>query len=90
MKLTDDDYRQLAEQCATQDYGRIERDGETVYVSMDVYVDCDEREKSATGGHVPVYAECNVIDVDFDTADGSEVEVDTAMIEEETYKLLMN
>lgn len=89
MTLSDDDYRQLAEQCATQDWGRIGRDGEMVYVSMYTHVEYDQHELSLTGGHIPVYAECNVIYVDFDTADGSEVEVDTGRIEEETYKLLM-
>lgn len=89
MILSDDDYRQLAEQCATQDWGRIGRDGEMVYVSMYTHVEYDQHELSLTGGHIPVYAECNVIYVDFDTADGSEVEVDTGRIEEETYKLLM-
>lgn len=89
MKLTDDDYRQLAEQCAAQDFGRVERNDEMVHVRVDTYVEYDQHELSLTGGHIPVYAECNIIDVDFDTADGSEVEVDTVRIEEETYKLLM-
>lgn len=89
MKLTDDDYRQLAEQCATQDFGRVERNGETVYVSMYTHVEYDQHELSLTGGLVPIYAECNVIYVDFDTADGSEVEVDTGRIEEEVFNILM-
>lgn len=89
MKLTDDDYRQLAEQCAAQDWGRIGRDGEMVYVSMYTHVEYDQHELSLTGGHIPVYAECNVIYVDLNAADGSEAEVDTGRIEEETYKLLM-
>ena len=89
MTLTDDDYRELAAQCAVQDFGRIDRDGEMVYVSMYTHVEYDQHELSLTGGLVPVCAECNVIYVDFDTADGSEVEVDTVRIEEETYKLLM-
>ena len=89
MKLTDDDYRSLAVQCATQDYGRIDRNDEMVYVSMDVYVDYGKHEKDLTGGHIPNYAECSVIDVNFDTSDGSEVEVDIARLEEETYNILM-
>ena len=31
MTLTDDDYRELAAQCAVQDFGRIDRDGEMVW-----------------------------------------------------------
>lgn len=89
MKLTDDDYRQLAEQCAAQDFGRVERNDEMVHVRVDTYVEYDQHELSLTGGHIPVYAECNVIYVDFDTADGSEVEVDIARLEEETYNILM-
>lgn len=89
MKLTDDDYRQLAEQCATQDWGRIDRAGGMVYVSMYTHVEYDQHELSLTGGHIPVYAECNVIYVDFDTSDCSEVEVDTGRIEEEVFNILM-
>lgn len=89
MTLTDDDYRELAAQCAVQDFGRIDRDGEMVYVSMYTHVEYDQHELSLTGGLVPVYAECNVIYVDLDTADGSEVEVDTGRIEEEVFNILM-
>lgn len=89
MKLTDDDYRELAAQCAVQDFGRIDRDGETFYVSMDVYVDYDPLEEELTGGHIPVLAECRVKDFDFETADGSEVDFDPNRLEEITYDILM-
>ena len=89
MKLTDDDYRELAVQCAIQDFGRIDRDGEMVYVSMDVYVDYDPLEEQLTGGHIPVLAECRVKDFDFETADGSEVDFDASKLEEMTYDILM-
>ena len=89
MKLTDDDYRELAVQCAVQDFGRIDRDGEMVYVSMDVYVDYDPLEEELTGGHIPVSAECHVKDFDFETADGSEVDFDPDRLEEITYDFLM-
>lgn len=89
MKLTDDDYRELAAQCAVQDFGRIDRDGETVYVSMDVHVDYDPLEEQLTGGRIPVAAGCRVTDFCCDTADGSEVELDEYKLEEMTYELLM-
>lgn len=89
MTLTDDDYRELAAQCAVQDFGRIDRDGEMVYVSMDVYVDYDPLEEELTGGHIPVCAECHVKDFDFETADGSEVDFDPDKLEEITYDFLM-
>lgn len=89
MTLTDDDYRSLAAQCAAQDFGRIDRDGEMVYVSMDVYVDYDPLEEELTGGHIPVCAECHVKDFDFDTADGSDVDFDEYKLEEMTYDILM-
>lgn len=89
MKLTDDDYRELAVQCAIQDFGRIDRDGEMVYVSMDVYVDYDPLEEQLTGGHIPVCAECHVKDFDFETADGSDVDFDPDRLEEITYDILM-
>ena len=89
MKLTDDDYRSLAAQCAVQDFGRIDRDGEMVYVSMDVYVDYDPLEEQLTGGHIPVSAECHVKDFDFETEDGSEVDFDPYKLEEITYDILM-
>jgi hypothetical protein len=89
MTLSDDDYIYLATQCATQDWGRIDHDGGMVYVSMYTHVEYDQHELSLTGGHIPVYADCNVIYVDFDTADGSEVEVDTGRIEEEVFNILM-
>jgi hypothetical protein len=89
MKLTDDDYRSLAVQCAVQDFGRIDKDGGTVYVSMDVFVDYDPLEEELTGGHIPVLAECRVKDFDFDTADGSEVDFDPDRLEEITYDILM-
>ena len=89
MTLTDDDYRELAAQCAVQDFGRIDRDGEMVYVSMDVYVDYDSLEEELTGGHIPVSAECHVKDFDFETADGSDVDFDPDRLEEITYDFLM-
>ena len=89
MTLTDDDYRELAAQCAVQDFGRIDRDGEMVYVSMDVYVDYDPLEEELTGGHIPVCAECHVKDFDFETADGSDVDFDPYKLEEITYDFLM-
>lgn len=89
MTLTDDDYRELAAQCAVQDFGRIDRDGEMVYVSMDVYVDYDPLEEELTGGHIPVLAECRVKDFDFETEDGSDVDFDPDRLEEITYDFLM-
>lgn len=88
MKLTDDDYRSLAVQCAVQDFGRIDKDGGTVYVSMDVFVDYDLLEEELTGGHIPVLAECHVKDFDFETEDGSEVEFDEYRLEEMTTEIL--
>lgn len=87
MTLTDDDYRKLAAQCAVQDFGRIDRDGESVYVSMDVFVDYDIEED--TDGRIPVCAECRVTDFDYDTADGSDVELDEYRLEEMTHDYLM-
>lgn len=89
MKLTNDDYLSLASQCAVQDFGRIDRDGEMVYVRMDVFVDYDPLEEQLTGGHIPVLAECHVKDIDFDTVDGSKVELDEYKLEEMTHELLM-
>ena len=89
MTLTDDDYRSLAVQCAVQDFGRIDKDGGTVYVSMDVFVDYDPLEEELTGGHIPVLAECRVKDFDFETEDGSDVEFDASELEEMTYETLM-
>lgn len=89
MKLTDDDYRCLAAQCAVQDFGRIDKDGGTVYVSMDVFVDYGPLEEQLTGGHIPVLAECHVKDIDFDTIDGSDVEFDAYKLEEMTHEFLM-
>lgn len=89
MTLTDDDYRELAAQCAVQDFGRIDRDGEMVYVRMDVYVDYDPLEEQLTGGHIPVCAECHVKDFDCETADGSDVDFDPDRLEEITYDILM-
>ena len=89
MTLTDDDYRELAAQCAVQDFGRIDRDGEMVYVSMDVYVDYDPLEEQLTGGHIPVSAECHVKDFDCETTDGSDVDFDASKLEEMTYDILM-
>lgn len=88
MTLTDDDYRELAAQCAVQDFGRIDRDGEMVYVSMDVYVDYDPLEEQLTGGHIPVLAECRVKDFDFETEDGSDIELDEYRLEEMTTEIL--
>lgn len=88
MTLTDDDYLELAAQCAVQDFGRIDRDGGTVYVSMDVFVDYDPLEEQLTGGHIPVLAECHVKYIDFDTVDGSEVELDEYRLEEMTTEIL--
>lgn len=89
MTLTEDDYYSLAAQCAVQDFGRIDRDGETVYVRMDVYVDYDPLEEKLTGGHIPVCAECHVKYFDFETADGSDVDFDPDRLEEITYDILM-
>lgn len=89
MTLTDDDYRELAAQCAVQDFGRIDRDGEMVYVSMDVFVDYDPLEEELTGGHIPVLAECHVKDFDFETEDGSDIELDEYRLEEMTHEILM-
>ena len=89
MTLTDDDYRSLAAQCAVQDFGRIDRDGETVYVRMDVDVEYDPLERRLTGGLIPVCAECHVKDFDFETADGSDVDFDEYKLEEMTYDILM-
>ena len=89
MKLTNDDYLSLASQCAVQDFGRIDRDGEMVYVRMDVFVDYDPLEEQLTGGHIPVLAECHVKDIDFDTVDGSDVELDEYKLEEMTHEILM-
>lgn len=89
MTLTDDDYRSLAAQCAAQDFGRIDRNGEMVYVSMDVDVEYDPQEEELTGGHIPVSAECHVKDFDFETADGSDVDFDPDRLEEITYDILM-
>lgn len=85
MILSDDDYIYLATQCATQDWGRIDRDGGMVYVSMYTHVEYDQHELLLTGGHIPVYAEARVKDVCCE----NDTEVDTGRIEEETYKLLM-
>ena len=89
MTLTDDDYRSLAAQCAVQDFGRIDRDGETVYVRMDVHVEYDPLEEELTGGLIPVCTECHVKDFDFDTADGSDVDFNPDRLEEITYDILM-
>ena len=89
MTLNDDDYRELAVQCAVQDFGRIDRNGEMVYVLMDVDVDYDPLEEELTGGHIPVSAECHVKDFDFETADGSDVDFDPDRLEEITYDILM-
>lgn len=89
MTLTDDDYRSLAAQCAADGFGRIDRNGGTVYVSMDVGVEYDPLEEELTGGHVPVCAECHVKDFDFDTTDGSDVDFDPDRLEEITYDFLM-
>ena len=89
MTLTDDDYRSLAAQCAAQDFGRIDRDGETFYVSMDVHVDYDPVEEELTGGHIPVSADCRVTTFYFDTADGSEADFDHGKLDEMTYDILM-
>lgn len=89
MKLTDDDYRSLAVQCAVQDFGRIDKGEESLYVSMDVFVDYDMHEYELTGGHIPVSAECHVKDFDFETADGSDVDFDPDRLEEITYDILM-
>lgn len=87
MILTDDDYWELASQCAVGESGRIDRDGEMVYVRMDVYVDYDVEEY--TDGHIPVCASCRVTDFDSDTADFSDVEFDRGKLEEMTYDILM-
>lgn len=91
MTLTDDDYRELAAQCAVQDFGRIDRDGETVYVRMDVDVEYEVEDDyfNGTGAHIPVCAECHVKDFDCETADGSDVDFDPDRLEEITYDILM-
>lgn len=89
MTLTDDDYRSLAAQCAAGGFGRIDRDGETAYVSMDVHVDYDPVEEELTGGHIPVSADCRVTTFYFDTADGSDVDFDPDRLEDITYDFLM-
>lgn len=85
MVLNDDDYRQLAEQCADKDWGRIDRNGESVTVDMNIHVDYDPLEEELSGGHIPTSVECYVTNVESDT----DVDVDTARIEELTYDLLM-
>lgn len=87
MILTDDDYMELASQCAVQDFGRIDRDGEMFYVSMEVHVDYDVEED--TNARTPVCAECHVKDFDSETVDGSDVEFDEYKLEEMTHELLM-
>ena len=91
MTLTDDDYRELAAQCAVQDFGRIDRSWGSVYVRMDVFVDYEREDDyyNGTGGSIPVSAECRVIDFDYDTVDGSDVEFDASELEEMTYETLM-
>lgn len=89
MKLTDNDYLSLASQCAVQDFGRIDRAGESVYVSMDVFVDYDPLEEQLTGGMIPRCAECHIKDFDYDTVDGSDVELDEYKLEEMTHEILM-
>lgn len=91
MTLTDDDYRELAAQCAVQDFGRIDRDGDTVYVRMDVDVEYEVEDDyfNGTGAHIPVCAECRVKDFDCETADGSDVDFDPYRLEEITYDILM-
>lgn len=85
MVLNDDDYRQLAEQCADKDWGRIDRNGESVTVDMNIQVEYDPLEEELSGGHIPTVVECYVTNVESDT----DVDVDTARIEELTYDLLM-
>lgn len=91
MTLTEDDYYSLAAQCAVQDFGRIDRDGETVYVRMDVDVEYEVEDDyfNGTGAHIPVCAECRVKDFDCETADGSDVDFDPDRLEEITYDILM-
>lgn len=91
MTLTDDDYRSLAAQCAIEESGRIDRDGETFYVSMDVDVEYEVEDDyfNGTGAHIPVCAECRVKNFDCDTADGSEADFDEHKLEEMTYDFLM-
>ena len=89
MTLTDDDYRSLAAQCAIEESGRIDRNGETFYVSMDVYVDYDPLERRLTGGLIPVCAECSVNDYSFDTLEDADIDFDAAKLEEMTYDILM-
>ena len=87
MKLTDDDYRELAVQCAVQDFGRIDRDGESVYISADIFVDYDT--EKYTGGKIPRCAEVEIKDVDWDTVDGSDVDVNIDRLESLIYEYLM-
>ena len=89
MILTDDDYWELASQCAVGESGRIDRDGEMFYVSMEVHVDYDVEEDTNARARTPVCASCRVTDFDSDTADFSDVEFDSGRLEEMTYDILM-
>lgn len=91
MKLTDDDYLCLSAQCAVQNFGRIDRDGEMFYVSMsnDVLYEREDDYFNGTGGRIPMCAECRVKDFCFDTKNGSDVEFDAYKLEEMTHEFLM-
>lgn len=87
MILTNDDYISLAAQCAVGDSGRIDRNGESVYISADIFVDYDIEKD--TGGMMPRCAEVEIKDVDWDTVDGSDVDVNIDRLESLIYEYLM-
>lgn len=87
MTLTNDDYISLAAQCAVGDSGRIDRNGESVYVSADIFVDYDTEKD--TGGKIPRCAEVEIKYVDWDTVDGSDVDVNIDRLESLIYEYLM-
>lgn len=91
MKLTDDDYRELAVQCCAQDFGTVERGGEEfrVAVSTDVDYQCEDDYFDGTGGQIPTCATVRVLWYDSYTDDGSEVDFDPQKLEEIIYNKLM-
>lgn len=48
MILTNEDYKDLAAQCALNDFGRIDRNNESVYITANIFVDYELEEN--TGG----------------------------------------
>ncbi len=89
--LTEDDYRELAEQCVAQDFGHIERPWGEVNVTMDIDVEFRREDDyfSGTGGAIPVRAECRVKECDACTDDGVAVEVDEWQLEELAHGMVM-